>query len=336
MCQRHIGGLVGGNGKRHSDDACRHVIKAGGLGVKGELTGLLQALQPGIQLRLGEHRLVVRSGNRRRRGIGRFAALPRFIVQFFQQPCEFEVGIKLTQLIDIRGLHLQVLWPAIQIQVATDRGQLARQRQPVEVLAQALTDLALDVAGMRHNVIQRAMISQPPGRRFRPDLGNTRDVIGAITRQRQEIYDLFRGHAELLLDPGTVEGGTRHGIDQRHMLIDQLCHVLVTGRNDRFNALPGGLAGQRTDDVVGLHIRDLQQRQPHGTHQCMQRFDLDGEFLRHRGPVRLVVTVQVVAEGLAAGVKHHGHQRWLVLLDEAAQHIDDTVYRTGRLTTRVR
>ena len=115
------------------------------------------------------------------------------------------------------------------------------------------------------------------------------------------------------------------------MPVHQLCHVLVPGGDHGIDTLLACLAGQRTDDIVRFHVRDLQQRQAHGPHDGQQGFHLGGQFLGHRRPVRLVFRVQRVAKGLAAGVEYHRHVLRPVLPDQAAQHVGDAVNGTGRL-----
>src|SRR5690606_23073686 len=67
----------------------------------------------------------------------------------------------------------------------------------------------------------------------------------------------------------------------------------------------------------------------------MQRFDLRTQIVRHRRSVRFVMFKQLVAEGLALGIKHHSSMRRLVLKDQASEHIQHTVHRTGWFTGAV-
>ncbi|KGD47827.1 DNA polymerase I-3'-5' exonuclease and polymerase domain protein [Burkholderia pseudomallei] len=66
----------------------------------------------------------------------------------------------------------------------------------------------------------------------------------------------------------------------------------------------------------------------------MDRLDLQREIGRHRRAVRLVVGIQIVAEGFALGVEHARAILCTDILAHAAQHIDDSVERSGRLPAR--
>ena len=120
------------------------------------------------------------------------------------------------------------------------------------------------------------------------------------------------------------------------MGVHQLCHVLVTGRDNGVHPLCRCLRGKRADDIVSLHPADLQQRQPHGTHQCMQGLYLYCQLIRHGRAIGLVVRVQLMAKGLATGIKDHRHAFRVIVGYQAAQHIDDAQHGAGRLAPGVR
>ncbi len=331
--QRHVGRLAFRHRERDADDARGHVIQAGGLGVEGELAGRLEHVQPGRETaphRARFHRPArpqVRGPPRRRYG--------RTLLQLLQPALEIERLVQLAQAPGIRRLALQGLGAGVEFQVTADGGQLARQRQLLQRGAQLVADLALDLAGMLDHVVQRAPGGQPLGCSLRTHAGYARDVVRGVADQGEVIDDLPWRHAELLLHAVGIEPGAAHGVDQRDVFIDQLGHVLVAGGNDRVQAVRGSRCGQRADHIVRLDPLDLQQRQPQGPDQLQQRSDLGRQLVRHRRPVSLVLRIQVMAEGLAFRVEHHGDVLRGILRQQAAQHVHHPVYRPGRFAAGV-
>jgi hypothetical protein len=69
--------------------------------------------------------------------------------------------------------------------------------------------------------------------------------------------------------------------------------------------MPFALAREGADDVVGLEAGDHHQRPAHGPHELMDDRDLPSQVLGHFRPVRLVLGVDVVPEGLARRIEDH-------------------------------
>ncbi len=100
MAQRHIGRLARLDGERHADQLGALSIDAGGFGIEGEALGVLQALEPGIELGRIEDRCVLGFGLDR-------AAF----------------GLHLAVLAGGLGLAQQVLQPVLEFQLAVQRDQ---------------------------------------------------------------------------------------------------------------------------------------------------------------------------------------------------------------------
>jgi hypothetical protein len=60
---------------------------------------------------------------------------------------------------------------------------------------------------------------------------------------------------------------------------------------------------KRADDIVRLDAFDHQERPAVRPDEVVQRLDLAREILRHRGALRLVLRIPVVAERLAQASK---------------------------------
>ena len=331
--QRHVGAATHAVGKRHAHDLGLHGIEAGGFGVEGEGLGFLQARQPGIERVLVENGFIhPRRCARRRRG-RRVGAIHAAEVR--EPDLELQAREQLAQPRLVRRRARQVLRFDVERHVAADGGQLARERQLRQRGAQVLAGLPGNLGRVRHERVERAVLLQPLGRSLGADAGDAGDVVGGVADEREVIDDALRRHAELPDHRVAVVDRVGHGVDEFHRPVHELRQILVAGGDERVQAGGGRLGGERTDDVVGLDALDLQQRQAHGAHDGVQRLDLAGELVRHRRAVRLVVGEQVVAEGLAAGIEHHGDAGGIVFGQQLAQHIDHAVDGAGRLAARV-
>ncbi len=111
---------------------------------------------------------------------------------------EFEFVKKLAQARCVRCLAFQIGRAEFERHIALYRGQLPRQRQLGERGAQVLAGLALDVGGVRDQIIQRAIFREPLDRGLGPDAGHTRDVVRGVADEREVLDDALRRHAEAL------------------------------------------------------------------------------------------------------------------------------------------
>ena len=69
---------------------------------------------------------------------------------------------------------------------------------------------------------------------------------------------MIRAYCKFVDHTRHVEPLVAHRVDQRHARRDQLRQILVAGGNQRVDAIPLRLSGQRSDDVVGLDTVDHQ------------------------------------------------------------------------------
>jgi hypothetical protein len=328
--QGQVPGETGIDAEGEADDACLHVVQAGGLGVEGDECRGLQPFDQGIEFGTAAHDPVLRPRADVLLGGGCARVVARR-VQVLQPAAEPEPRVHLVQGLGIGLAQGQLVLVDAEVHVAPDRHQFPRQGQLAAGRAQVLTHLAADVIRMRQHGIEAAVAVDPLRGGLGADLLHARHVVDAIADQGQEIDDLPRIDAELLADPGRVEDGAGHGVDQRHPVADQLRQVLVAGGDHDGLAAALGLRRQRRDHVVRLHPGDAQQRQSERPHQCMQRLHLHRQFLRHRRPVGLVLGIEVVAEGPPRGVEDHGHPARRIIRAQLAQHVGDSVQSAGGL-----
>ena len=57
----------------------------------------------------------------------------------------------------------------------------------------------------------------------------TRNVVDLVAHQRQQINDECGRYAKLFDDTVVIHGCVVHGVDERDVIVNQLCHVLIAG-----------------------------------------------------------------------------------------------------------
>ena len=204
MRQGYVSGLARPDGERHPDNARLGVVETGCLGIEGKLSGLLQALQPVVQLHPRQYGFVLgsilRPGSARNRWL-------RTVLKFSQPALETKLRVQLAQ-------RFLVLWPddqgvgrGLHFHVTADRREFARQFQRIQVGTQVLSCLALDLPGMGDDRVKGPEGPQPVCCRLRADTGNSGNIVGAVPGQRQEVDNQPGWHPEFLLHAGTVHRG---------------------------------------------------------------------------------------------------------------------------------
>jgi hypothetical protein len=350
--QRQVGGHAGLDSKRDPDQFGPHGIEAGGFGVERKRRRRLQSGDPGIECGLGQDGLVVGAmiaaavlfrvmRFRTRAGVewmgvllgGRSSCGDG--IEVAQPGAEFVALEQRAQRIKIAGPQRQRVEFEWQRHIGLDGDQHACLRQPIAGGPQVVADHALDRVCMRQQIVERAVFAQPFHRGFRPHLGDAWHVVHGVADQRQVIDDALGRHPEFGRDAGFVERFLAHGVDQRHMVVDQLGHVLVAGGDDAADILPRGVHHQRADHVVGLDAVDHDERPALGADRLVQRSDLAAQIVRHGRAVRLVFGIEVVAKGLALRVEHAGDIIGRMVLSQFVQHGKHAPDRVGRFTHRV-
>ena len=242
--------------------------------------------------------------------------------------------VQAAQLLLVRHWRDQFAVWLRECHIAFHRDQAARLRQPVQRLAQILADHAADLIGMLHHVVQRAVLGEPFHRGLRADLLHARHVVHRVAHQRQIIDDALRRHAEFGVHARDIQCLVAHRVDQHHALVHQLREILVAGGDHAAYAVLR-LLRQRADHVVRLDTVQHQDIPAGGGNGLMQRFDLLREVGWHRGAMRLVFGIQVVAEGFAFCIEYARAIIRRVILAQAAQHVEHAVDRSGGFAVAV-
>ena len=338
--ERDVAGLQRLDRQRDADQARRHRIERGRFSVDaGEVRGA-DALQPCLELRARRDRLVLgaslalghsacgRCTGRGRRRTDIHLPQPRLelvaLIDLAQARRVLVTHCKRRERRDMRG----------KVAVGLDRDQRLRRRYPRQRLAQVFAHHAGDLIGVFDERVERTVGLQPFGCGLRPHLVDARHIVDAVADQRQVVDDSLGRHSELGRHARHIECFAAHRVDQRRALVDQLCQVLVAGRDHGPQAMVRRLPCERPDHVVGLDAFDLDDGPAHGVHCRMDRLDLRDQIVRHGGPIGLVFGVQVVPEGLTLGIEHARDVVGRHLLAQHAQHGDEPAQRSGRLARR--
>ncbi len=287
---RDIGGFVGFDRQRYTDQFGALGVNAGGFGVKGEQLGVLELVEPAIEIGLFGDDLVAFLGFRVVvvSAIGTRVSLG-FAQQVVQPGLELHLAVQRDQRIAVNFARHQGIDLYLQLNVQFDRCQLIGEVGHLLVFLQLLGQL-LGAANRQlghlvetvvDDVQAAADTGQQAERGFFADAGHSGDVVDLVAHQRQVVDDQLRPDAEFVVYALNIHHRIGHGVDQRDVLIDQLGHVLVAGRDHDLPAGVGALPGQGADHVVSLHAVHAQQRQAERAHRRVQGLDLGTQVVGH-------------------------------------------------------
>ncbi|MNQ43593.1 hypothetical protein D3C85_573280 [compost metagenome] len=342
MRHRNVASHARFHRQRQANQPGLHLIQRGSLGVQRHQGCALQLFKPGVEFGPVGNDPVVQLGGRLRHlrrnariarghalGVARQVAQPGTeAVAFIQFGQRGNVAFARRQVAD-------VFYMAGQVAIVFHRQQLARQREIGDGFAQVVAGHALDTLRLFNQLVDRAEFRKPFDRRLGAHLGHAGDVVHGIADQHQVVHDAVGRHAELVDDAGLVQHFARHGVDQRDVAVDQLRQVLVARGNDGVYIVFGGVLGQGADHVVRFHALNGQHRPTQRAHGAVDGFDLRRQVFGHGRTVRLVLGIQVVPEGLAAGIENTCGILCLMIRYKLAQHIDHAVQRPRGFALRI-
>ena len=185
---------------------------------------------------------------------------------------------------------------------------------------------ALDGISVFDQIVQRAVFQQPFAGRLGADLGNTGHVIHGVAHQGLKIDHQRGRHAKLGRDTGHIAAFAVHGVDNHDVFIHQLGQILVAAGDHHIHALGRGSLGQRADHIVGFHSLDGQHRPAQQAHHFMDGRYLGTQIIGHGRTLSLVLGVQLIAKGGAAGVEYASHVIAFNVLLQCLQHVDHAAY----------
>src|SRR6185312_1825806 len=155
-----------------------------------------------------------------------------------------------------RPLPAQLLGPAEEIGVASQRGQVLEQEGQLAALAEHLAREVLDPAVLVHE----------PGRGDLADAGDARVAVGAVADEREQVGDAVGPDAELLADAVDVADRAGPAVDLYHAVAAHGLGQILVGRPDADLVdvvVAGGDAGGGGERVVGLELHHRPDGNPH-------------------------------------------------------------------------
>jgi hypothetical protein len=336
MGQRDVTGHTRRRGHRHADQSGRRRGEGVRLGIHRHHTGFARPFDPGVQRLHRRHALIILAIDRRRciTGLVRRRSAQRLFhlagegaeFHLFQEGHQ-DFGVRIAQaelvhVLDDRRVHFQ------RHQIAGDPCVIGMGQQ---LLAAALL---LDLAGPLQERVQIAIFIDQQRGRLDADAWHAGHIVDTVAGQGLDIDHLVRPDAELLEHLFRFDALVLHRIEHLHLVTDQLHQILVRGDDGHFRALGLGLAGIGRDDVVGLVILQLHTGRAKGARRIADDGELRHQILRCRRPVRLVLVVHLIAEGLAGMVEDHRQVRGRILalqiLQKLPQHVAEPLHRPHR------
>ncbi len=252
------------------------------------------------------------------------------------QDAELEAVEDLVDLFAVPRRALEVGDRHGQREVTHELVEATVAQDTVEVFAQGLPGLALDLVGVGDHALEVAVETEPLGGRLGSDPGDAREVVARLTDEGGEVAVALGRHEVLLLDGLGVHpphvGDPAHGIDQRDVVGHELEGVAVTRDDDDLHALGLGHRRQRRDDVVGLEPVDLHVLDPQRIEHLADQRDLPLELARGGGTRGLVVGVLLGAERLARHVERDGDVSGVLVAQHVDEHRREAVDAVGVLT----
>ena len=221
-------------------------------------------------------------------------------------------------------------------QVRRDRDETAGQDRRLPVLPETLADFALDLIGLREQRVQVAIGGDPFLGRDLAHARHPRHVVHAVSHERQDVGDLLRPDPEEFLDARLVQELLAPRVVDADAGRNELEHVLVRRNDDDLEALCRRLLRQRSDDIVRLVARKLQDRDAVRVEHPADVSDLRRQVRGHRQPVRLVLGVCLMPHRPLRAVPGDREVVGGVLAQHLAQHRHEAVDRVGRLSGRGR
>ncbi len=203
---------------------------------------------------------------------------------------------------------------------------------------QRYAGLATDLVRPVYEVGQRPELLDPLGGGLLPHPRHRRQVVRRVAAQRREVRVLHGGETVFRLDlrrrePGHVTDPTP-GHQHRHLVVDELQRVPVTGDDQHLHAHGRALGGKRRDDVVGLVALGADPGHRERVAHLVDEADLPDEVRGRLGASRLVLGVLGVPEGGRRQIPRHRDVGGALIAQHIDQHRRETVDRVGRLSGR--
>ena len=345
MAERDIAGEVGRQRHADADQIGLGRIEPGCLGIDRHPALVARDGDPSIErVEIGDGLIAVMVAGRVFLHAGRFVHLDRRIGdrgQARQQGLEAVMLEERAQRCIGDALQLQCLQRLGQRHVAGKRDELVAQPREIGMLDQIVAQLALLHLrrGGEHR-LQVAIFEDQLGGGLRADARHAGDIVDAVAHQREHFAELLRADAELLARVVRAHPLVVHRVEHVDRGIGHQLHQILVGADDRhLPALRQRCLGVAGDQVVCLPAELLDAGQAEGARRVADHRELGDQVFRRRRAMRLVLVVEIVAEGMLGLVENHRHVGGAIglvqLIRELPQHRGVAIHRPHRLAVLV-
>ena len=159
---------------------------------------------------------------------------------------------------------------------------------------------------------------------------HARHIIRGIARQRLHFHHLIRGDAEFFHHFRRTQRLLLHGIEHLYRRADQL-HQILIGRNNRH--MPAGRfkrLGIGGDQIIRFKTFMFDARDTKSIRRITDQAELRHQFWWWVRTMRLVFSVNLIAERIAPSIEYHRDMARGMAQQELRQHIGEAEYRIHR------
>ena len=223
--------------------------------------------------------------------------------------------------------------------VGADRGHAAAHQRVVDVGAQVLPHLALDLVRVRDDLVEAAVLHDEGGRLLGADARHAGDVVRGVALEAVEVgHELGRDAVVEVLHRGGVHyHHVRHALlggDDLHVVRGELVHVAVPGEEEHGVARRLAAARQRAEDVVALPALELGDRHVERAEELLHHGELLVKRRVHRRPLGLVLGKHLHADARLALVEGADHAVGAEGVNELDEHVEEAEERVRGASVR--
>ena len=232
------------------------------------------------------------------------------------------------------GMHgtVHILQRSLYGYIPANPGQCLRQIGHIPAGADFLTQLSLDLFGMRIEFFQRAVLCEKLQGCLFSHAGNPGNIVRRIAHERLHIHYLcrndavrrlyrFRSHFRHFRNalPGEKDSGA---------VIDQLQRIPVSG-NDLHRQFPFISGRQRPQDIIAFIAGQFVLRNAHHAKDIADQSELRHQLCRSRLSCPLVILIDLHTECILILIEGHRHIFRVQAAVHAEKHPQESVHRIG-------